>query len=457
MTEPQASEQPRPPAPAPPSPPADRVDPPVDRVDPPEDYATSGLWLAFLAAATVALGVWAGWSLVLTIGGVILMITIHELGHYVTARWAGMKATEFFLGFGPKLWSTQRGETEYGVKLIPAGAYVRIIGMNNLEEVAPEDEPRSYRQQSFPKRLLVVLAGPGTHFLQALIIVFILLAVAGVPGGSIANGQSQWVVDEVTADSAASGAGLQPGDWVVSFDGHEVSTFDDLTSLIRATEIGDQVPMVVVRDGERFETTAEIGPRPRDLEQQGSAAGTPFLGIGPTAAPDEKLGVVDALIATPRETGEITWEAVSALGRFFSPSGLESFADSVSEGGEQSSQPAQSPSAGSQDENQNDGRLLSIYGAIRIGAALGEQGWALLLMFFLSINIFVGLINLVPLLPFDGGHAAVAIYERIRSRRGQQYHADVAKLMPLVYAVFMGLVVLGLTAFYLDLVNPPEL
>ena len=87
------------------------------------------------------------------------MIFLHELGHFVTAKVSGMKVTEFFFGFGPKLWSFTKGETEYGVKAIPAGAYVRIIGMNNLEEIPPEDEPRTYRAQSYPRRLLVGVAG----------------------------------------------------------------------------------------------------------------------------------------------------------------------------------------------------------------------------------------------------------------------------------------------------------
>jgi membrane-associated protease RseP (regulator of RpoE activity) len=431
--------------------------PPSPSDEPTEVYETNGLWVGVLIAATVGLGLWAGWSFVVTILGVVVMIAIHEGGHYLTAKWSGMKVTEFFIGFGPKLWSFRRGETEYGIKPIPAGAYVRIIGMNNLDEVAPEDEARAYRQHSFPKRLLVVLAGPGTHFVQALIIVFVLLAVAGLPGGTLSNPGSQWVVEEVTEDSAAADAGLQPGDRVVAFDGHAVSTWDDLTSFIRSSEVGDDVTLAVERDGERFETTTEIGSRPRDLGGQGAAAGTPFLGIGPTAAPDDRLGVVDALVRTPQQTADVSWQAISALGGFFSPSGLGSFADTVSEGSDDRSEPA-APSGGTNaDEDSDDGRLLSIYGAVRIGAALGEESWAGLLLFFLQINIFVGLINLVPLLPFDGGHAAVAIYERIRSRGGQRYYADVAKLLPFAYAVIMGLVVLGVTTFYLDLVNPVEL
>src|SRR5215475_5235858 len=162
-------------------------------------YETGGIRLELLIAAGIAVGViWGGWLLAMILG-VGLMIFLHELGHFVTAKWSGMKVTEFFIGFGPRLWSFHRGETEYGVKALPVGAYVRIIGMNNLDEVDPADEPRTYRQQSFPKRLLVVSAGSLAHFAQAFVLLVVLLGVVGVPGGSIVRAPSGpahgWDVD----------------------------------------------------------------------------------------------------------------------------------------------------------------------------------------------------------------------------------------------------------------------
>ena len=423
-------------------------------------YETSGARVAVVVLGILALGLWFSWPTTIVILGIVLMLFLHEAGHFVTAKWSGMKATEFFIGFGPKLWSFTRGETEYGVKALPAGAYVRIIGMNNLDEVAPEDEPRAYRQQSFPKRLLVVLAGPATHFVMAWIILFVLLVGYGLPTaffeGEDAELQSKdWNVHSVTDDSAASAAGLEPGDKVVAFDGHEVSTFGELTEEIQAGEVGQEVTLTVLRDGDEFDTTTKLVGRPADA---GGSPGTPFLGVGPAIANDaQKMGVFEAVGKATTGVGTVTKQSVVAIGGFFSPSGISGFADTVSRGSDDQQSSGSSSGGSVQSEPDDSNRMLSIVGAVRLGAQLGEEGLAGLLVFFLSINIFVGLINLVPLLPFDGGHAAVAIYERIRSRRGQPYHADVAKLMPLVYAVFMGLVVLGLTAFYLDLVNPPEL
>ena len=118
---------------------------------------------------------------VLVVIALIVMIMLHELGHFLTAKWSGMKVTEFFLGFGPRLWSVRKGETEYGVKAIPAGGYVRIIGMSNLEEVDPADEPRTYRQQPFPRRLSVAVAGSTMHFIIAFVLLFVLLTGGGRP------------------------------------------------------------------------------------------------------------------------------------------------------------------------------------------------------------------------------------------------------------------------------------
>ncbi|HKX71575.1 MAG TPA: site-2 protease family protein, partial [Acidimicrobiales bacterium] len=167
------------------------------------DYETGGLRLALLVGAMVVAGLWWGWPVLLMILGIVVMIFLHELGHYLTAKWAGMKVTEFFIGFGPKIWSFQRGETEYGFKVLPAGAYVRIIGMNNLDETDPADESRTYRQQSFPKRLLVVSAGSLMHFAQAFVLLVVLLGVVGFPGRSIANPPDRapaWDVNEVVGD-----------------------------------------------------------------------------------------------------------------------------------------------------------------------------------------------------------------------------------------------------------------
>jgi membrane-associated protease RseP (regulator of RpoE activity) len=415
-------------------------------------YETGVTGLLAVLGAIVLVGLWLGWAVPIIVLGFALMIFLHELGHYVTARWSGMKATEFFIGFGPRVWSFRRGETEYGLKAIPAGAYVRIIGMNNLDEVDPADEPRTYRQQSFPKRLLVVSAGSIMHMLQAFVLLVLLLGVVGVPGGSLTDDAARarnWEVGSVVQGSAADDAGLREGDRIVSFNGHDVATWADVTDDIRASEVGDQVTLGVERDGRPMTLSAELRPRPA---RQGGDEGSPFLGVG-AAASRQAIGLGSAIVEAPGEMVSFIGEAAAAMGGFFSPGGLGDFADTVGRADDPA--PASSGSGGSQvSDDGSDNRMISIYGAIRMAVQLSEDSWMWVLLMFFQVNIFIGILNMAPLPPLDGGHAAVAIYERVRSRAGRRYHADMAKLLPLTYAVIMGLLVLGVASLYLDIVNP---
>src|SRR4029077_3094058 len=133
--------------------------------------------LAYFVTVLFVLAVVSGFfPFALVIFALIAMVMIHELGHFLTAKWAGMKVTEYFFGFGPKLWSIRRGETEYGIKAVPLGGYVRILGMSNLEQVDPADEARTYRQKSYPRRLSVAVAGSFMHFVIAFLLLVVLWA-----------------------------------------------------------------------------------------------------------------------------------------------------------------------------------------------------------------------------------------------------------------------------------------
>ena len=134
--------------------------------------------IGVIVALLALLAWWSVWSFVFV---VLLLgcIFLHELGHFMTARWTGMKATQFFLFMGPKLWSFRRGETEYGIRAYPLGAFVRIIGMNNLDDVDPADEPRAYRSQTYPRRMLVICAGSIMHMLIAIALLFGVYSTKG--------------------------------------------------------------------------------------------------------------------------------------------------------------------------------------------------------------------------------------------------------------------------------------
>ena len=169
-------------------------------------------------------------SAVIVIVGIIAMVMIHEGGHFVAAKAVGMKATEFFFGFGPKLWSVQRGETEYGVKAIPLGGYVRVVGMNPYEEVHPEDEGRTYRERPFWAKSVVVLAGVASHFVVAFVLFLLVFSVVGISKLSTTIDEVSPTVEGST--SPALIAGLRPGDEIIALDGLETPDWGVLIDTI---------------------------------------------------------------------------------------------------------------------------------------------------------------------------------------------------------------------------------
>jgi membrane-associated protease RseP (regulator of RpoE activity) len=425
------------------------------------------LGLVVLLGAVVALGVLGGLPALLIVGAIVVMIFFHELGHYLTAKASGMKVTEFFLGFGPRIWSFRRGETEYGVKVIPAGAYVKIIGMHNLDDVDPADEERTYRAQSYPRRLSVALAGSAMHFLMALVLAFVALTAYGL------HDPSNWRVDTLSTSEEISeqfrgleldedfqalladgqtpalAAGLEPGDTIVAGNGAEFDDFTDVQDFI-LEHPGAEVTFTVERDGETFDAPAQIGMVTDGEHEQG------FLGFSHDEA-REPLGAVEASRESFGLIGTLVSQSVQGIGRFFTPSGLSGFADSVftdaSEEAPEAKLDDEGISAGSSSQ---DGRVMSIVGAARFGAEqTSSDGLFALLSIMVVLNIFIGLFNLIPLPPFDGGHVAVATYERIREigRGGRRYYADYGKLLPVAYGVLLFMVTVGAMAIYADIFN----
>ena len=437
---------------------------PSEAPRPPEPPAPRGEvvgfdWkLALLLGGIVALGLFGGVGWLAMVGAIVVMIFLHELGHYLTAKWCGMKVTEFFLFFGPKIWSFKRGETEYGIKCIPLGAYVRIIGMSNLEtDIAAADEPRTYRQQSFPKRLLVVSAGSIMHMVQAFVLLVLLFSVLGVPGehslaqrlGGQEVDEESWTVGHVGEDTAAEAAGLRVGDELVSIGGEPVAVWADVGDAV-APRPGEEVDLEVLRDGERLELEATLGQR-EDEPEKG------FLGISPDypPLPTVRVSPVRGTVEAAQVTGVLMGQTVQGLTAFFT-GGVDDFAADVADGA--ATPPADGavtgPGGGRIPTEDDDHRLLSIFGIARIGAGVFEEGLFGFFILMIMVNVSIGLLNMIPLLPLDGGHAAVAIYERIRSIGRQRHMADVSRLLPITYAVFMFMVLLGVSAIYLDVVDP---
>ena len=405
---------------------------------------SSSVGLITIFALLTALGVSAGKAGVIVVLSLVAMLFLHELAHYLVAKKAGMKVTEFFIGFGPKIWSFRKGETEYGLKGIPAGAYVRVIGMNNLDPVEPEDERRTYRDSKFHQRFFLASAGSIMHFLIALILLYIVLV-----GNGIKVDESEWTVKEILKNGPAEQMGVEAGDKIVSFNQVQVETWPEFTSLIAGSP-NEFVSLEILRDGTTYSLEGQLG----ELENspKGQSQGSGFLGIARSKFPNTRVNPANAIIETGKEFGYLTKETILGLGKFFSPTGLGSFFSDVFEIGTTSPEDEISSAIGNE-----EGRVVSVVGATRIGTQLTEAGWPGLLLFLATINVFVGFFNLIPLLPLDGGHIAVAIYEHLRSRKGDRYHADASKLLPLTYAVVFVLIVIGVAAIYLDIADPISL
>ncbi len=402
--------------------------------------------LIALLVGAIALGFWIGFSAFWIIGALLGTIFLHELGHFLAARWGGMKATRFFIGFGPTMWSFKPGETEYGVKPIPAGAFVKIIGMSNLEEVHPADEARSYRQASFPRRLAVAVAGSAMHFLQALILIAVYLAMVGTPGGvSLFSEVLPRQIGFVVEGSAADQAGFVEGDVLLSLDGQSAYDWNDVMAYV-STRPGEAVDIVAERNGEEFSETVTIGVNEDDPSRG-------LFGVAPALRERETRSVPAAVIETPGTFWAGTAQSVGFLGQLLSPSGVTNLVALVGEADDPEPPPrsSASPAVEGADENL---RPTSIVGIVQIGK---DMGWRDLVFLMILLNIFIGVFNLLPTLPFDGGHVVIAVYERIREAihgGPERYFADVSKLLPLTYVVVFLLVGLGLSTIYLDIRNP---
>lgn len=361
------------------------------------------------------------------VGGAVTMVValigfvvIHEAGHFLAAKAAGLKATEFFVGFGPKIWSFTKGETEYGIKWILAGGYVRIVGMNPYEEIAPEDAGRTYRTATTTQKLFVILSGIALNFFLAFVLLW---------GVFVGFGNQEWVpnttVFAVVEDSAAELAGIREGDRLVSINGISIDEWDDVPLSVGPLA-GETVEVLVERDGAVESLVATIG-----ADEADPSAG--FLGVGPDAdLIVTEIGVLEGAGQAGSEVVRLTGMAYGFIGDLVRPSTIGELVSGVGGG-----------------EVTTDARPVSIVGLARIGSQADELGLANVLYLMASINVILGAFNVIPLLPLDGGHAAIAIYEKVVGRP-----ANLQALAPIAAAVIALFVFIGVLSIVLDITNP---
>lgn len=403
----------------------------VTERDPVEEPLGGGATGAIAGLGIVGLFVWLGltsrWMLLFALG-ILVSVFLHELGHFLTARLTGMKATQFFIGFGPRLWSFHRGETEYGVRLLPLGAFVRIIGMNNLDDVPPADEGKTYRQKSYPRRMLVITAGSLMHLLIAIVLLF---GVFATRGQIVERAGAE--VGDVAAESGADAAGVQSGDIILSVGGVPIED-GDLGAAVREADPGDTVAVVVERDGQQITLDATLG----ENTTPGELNGTALLGVTSRGAIEwEDLSIGEAATTTFTDLFPATWESTKGIVQVLNP--INIFEHLSGEAEDLRTRPT------------------TLVGVTQVSDDIGElQGLAGVLYLLAILNVFVGVFNMFPLLPLDGGHAAIATYERVREvgRGGRRYFADVARLMPFTMGVIVILLFLFMSGLYLDITKP---
>jgi membrane-associated protease RseP (regulator of RpoE activity) len=431
--------------------------------------------------------------------GLLASIALHEIGHLVPAKKFGVKVTQYMVGFGPTAWSRKSGETEYGLKWIPLGGYIRMIGMVppradgsrsrwprrmataveefrqvSRAEVKPGEEDREFYRLTPGKKMIVMLGGPSMNLLIYLVLTIGLLTLMGLPQsdptttvGSVskcvvaANAPEAKQSDCAAANAPAAIAGLQPGDRIVSIDGRPVQNWDDLVRSVEPAA-GEKLTFVVDRNGRQqtlFITPVENRKYANDQGTQTKVAG--FVGISPTMHNYyQRLSV----LAVPGEIGNQIGKGVDALARF--PQKIVSLWNTVFNG----------------KPREVDG-AVGVIGIGRLGGEFAQTNQLdvqdkvfSLVGLLASVNLLLFFFNLLPLLPLDGGHVAGALVEaakrgraRLRARRHgavlaadgspthKQIFVDTAQMLPVMYAVGSLLIALTLLTFYADIFKPIRL
>ena len=381
----------------------------------------------------------------------LVSVMIHEAGHYLTAKKFGMKVTEFFVGFGKKIWSVTKGETEFGLKAIPAGGYCKIVGMTPREELSPADADRAFIKASVPQRLIVLGAGSFLHFVIGFVLLIVLFASVGIT--SLTNQvervsecipqTANEVCSAKSVPSPAKNAGIIAGDKIVKVNGLSYQEWSEVVEVIRSSA-GKQLDITIDRNGSLINIL--VTPASRELDGK-------EIGV---------LGVVN-------QVGTITYGPLTAIakGGSFTIDILQNSVTALI------SLPSKIPDLVNQtfgNQERDPEGLVGVVGVARVSGETAEtkalttrEKIATFVLIIASLNIFVGMFNLLPLLPLDGGHMAVAIADGVRNTRAKAKGLakpapfDVERLTPITMVVFVVMASLSLLLLTADILNPIRL
>jgi membrane-associated protease RseP (regulator of RpoE activity) len=386
----------------------------------------------------------------------LVSIILHEAGHMFCARWSGGKVTEFFVGFGPRLWSFRRGETEYGVKAIPAGGYVKIVGMTDLDEIEPGDEARALKDKPARKRLLTLAAGSLMHFLIALFVFAFIPMLWGVQQSNtsvgvlepcmVATGANAGATTNCAGhESPAAAAGLAAGDTITSVDGKKVTDATSLVTMLHAlpggkpASIGYTDPHGVARTATVTPVTSNDVVRTDGTTGKGSLIG---ISLGANTVHKNPIAAVQSAGSQFGSGIKDTFQGLASI-----PASLPKlFTSTVDHTQRSTSSP------------------VGVVGMAEVSGSLYQQGGlASVLLLVAEVNVFIGVFNLLPILPLDGGHIAILLYEEARKRvyrlrrRPEPGRVDLNKMMPVAYGFLLFFVCLTVLVVAADVTNPIRL
>jgi membrane-associated protease RseP (regulator of RpoE activity) len=383
--------------------------------------------------------------------GIGVSLALHEAGHLIAGKAFGMKVRRYFVGIGPTLFSFRRGETEYGLKALPFGGFCDIAGMTTLDELTPDEQRRAMWKQRTWKRVTVMLAGPATHFALAFGVLYLLASTLGLPNLAdkpVVSQVSSCVADARTSEELANptcppgavgpaqAAGIRPGDEIVAVGGTATPTWTEMVAAVR--ESGGPTVFDVRRGEETVRLTVDVPT----LDRPGAQTAVGVAGVSATTS--FAYGPIEAIGATASFSADMIGQTAVKLAEF--PQRIPAVVSAIF--------------GAERDPN----TPVSVVGASRIGGEAVEAGlWQLFFLLLAGLNFFMGVFNLLPLLPLDGGHIAVIGYERVRNwlrvRRGKAAAAPVD--FTRLSTVTMVLVLIGgavmLLTITADIVNPIRL
>jgi membrane-associated protease RseP (regulator of RpoE activity) len=391
--------------------------------------------------------------------GITASVALHECGHMWAAQATGMKVRRYFIGFGPKVFSFRRGETEYGLKALPLGGFCDIAGMTALDEIDPADLDRAMYRQATWKRLVVMFGGIAMNFVLGFVLIMVLAIGWGLPRldsppdnqiavACVGSDNPDGTHQKCTGEGPAQQAGMRRGDRIVAVDGVAVHTIDQIAANTK-NQTGP-IDYTVLRDGKALHIIVDpvrVRTYPIDPETKKAAANPVIsskVGVSQDYYDPTHYSVLTAVPGSIMFTGEMFGKTFESLAQM--PSKVVNLWHAVTGGVRDPNTP------------------VSVYGASEIGGETVEHGlWNVFILVLASLNFFLGAFNLLPLLPLDGGHIAVVLYEKIRNllrgRRGLEAGGpvDYLKLLPATYVVVViggAYMILVLAA---DIVNPIKL